>query len=137
MVNYFDKEKKKRILDNSNNIDLNKYAKNFFDVSTLTKYSYNFSWLGRPIIQYPQDIVGIQEIIWKVKTDLIIETGIAHGGSIMLSASILLMLDLIDSVKAGNPYDITKSSREVIAVDIDIRKHNKKAILNSFFLNHL
>lgn len=73
------------------------------------KYSYNFSWLGRPIIKYPGDIVATQEIIWATKPDLIIETGIAHGGSLMLSASILELL--------GNG--------EVLGIDIDIRKHNK------------
>ena len=57
------------------------------------RYTYNYSWLGRPIIQYPQDIVALQEIIWRVKPDLIIETGIAHGGSLVLSASILALLE--------------------------------------------
>jgi len=73
------------------------------------EYSYHFNWLGLPIIQYPQDIIAIQEIIWKVKPDLIIETGIAHGGSLILSASILEL--------------IGKGS--VLGVDIDIRKHNR------------
>jgi len=73
------------------------------------EYSYHFKWLGTPIIQYPQDIIAIQEIIWKVKPDLIIETGIAHGGSLILSASILKL--------------IGKGS--VLGVDIDIRKHNR------------
>ena len=68
--------------------------------STLPKYSYNFSWLGRPIIQYPQDIVAIQEIIWQVKPDLIIETGIAHGGSLIVSSS---MLEL--NAMCGGPED--------------------------------
>ena len=72
------------------------------------KYTYNYSWLGRPIIKYPNDIVLLQEIIWDIKPDLIIETGIAHGGSIIFSAS---MLELI-----GNG--------EVLAIDIDIREHN-------------
>ncbi len=57
------------------------------------KYSYNFSWLGRPIIQYPQDIVAMQELIWQVKPDLVVETGVAHGGSILLYASILQRKD--------------------------------------------
>lgn len=74
------------------------------------KYTYNFTWLGRPIIQFPQDIIGMQEIIWEVKPDVIIETGIAHGGSIIFSAS---MLELI-----GN-------NGLVIGIDIDIRKHNR------------
>jgi cephalosporin hydroxylase len=77
------------------------------------KYSYNFSWLGRPIIKLPADIVALQEIIWDVKPDLIIETGIAHGGSLMLSAS---MLELIGG------------SGQVVGIDIDIRKHNLEAI---------
>src|SRR5215831_8073135 len=65
------------------------------------KYSYNFTWLGRPIIQYPQDIVRIQEVIWQVKPDLIIETGIAHGGSLVLSASMLALIDYAEAISAG------------------------------------
>ena len=68
---------------------LTKIASEFLAESVASDYSYNFEWLSRPIIQYPQDIVATQEIIWKVKPDLIIETGIAHGGSLVLSASIL------------------------------------------------
>src|SRR3990172_1776723 len=77
------------------------------------RYSYNFSWLGRPIIQYPQDIVAIQEILWQVKPDLVVETGIAHGGSLILSASILELI--------GRPGD-------VVGIDIEIRAHNRAAI---------
>jgi len=82
--------------------------------SLLRKYVYNFTWLGRPIIQAPQDIVAIQEIIWSTKPDLIVETGIAHGGSLILSASIL---ELIGNKQA-----------HVIGVDIDIRDHNRREI---------
>lgn len=77
------------------------------------KYTYNYSWLGHPIIKYPNDIVLQQEIIWEVRPDLIIETGIAHGGSIILSASMLELLGE-DGI--------------VVGVDIDIRKHNRKEI---------
>lgn len=77
------------------------------------KYIYNFNWMGRPIIKFPQDIIALQEVIWQVKPDLIIETGIAHGGSIIFSASMLELL--------GN-------DGKVIAVDIDIRKHNRDEI---------
>ncbi len=77
------------------------------------KYSYNFTWLGRPIIKYPTDIVATQEIIWSVKPDLIIETGIAHGGSLILSASMLELLG---------------GDRRVIGIDIDIRAHNRAEI---------
>ncbi len=80
---------------------------------TRHKYAYNFSWMGRPIIQFPQDMIAMQEIIWDVKPDLIIETGIAHGGSLVYYASLLEMLD-------GDGY--------VLGIDIDIRAHNRKAI---------
>lgn len=85
------------------------------------KYSYNFTWMGRPIIQYPQDILAMQEIIWQVKPDLIIETGIAHGGSLLFYAS---MLELLKSGKA-------------IGVDIEIRKYNKIQIKKSPFYNRI
>src|ERR1700674_1592092 len=76
-------------------------------------YSYNFSWLSRPIIQYPQDIVAMQELIWQVKPDLIIETGIAHGGSLVMSASMLALLDMCDAIESGQTLDPRKSSRKV------------------------
>jgi cephalosporin hydroxylase len=82
------------------------------------KYSYHFEWMGRPVIQYPQDILAVQEIIWSVKPDLIIETGIAHGGSLIFSAS---MLEL--NAISGGPQDA-----EVVGIDIDIRAHNRAAI---------
>ncbi len=91
-------------------------------------YTYNFSWLGRPIIQYPQDIVAIQELIWEVKPDLIIETGIAHGGSLVFSASMLALLDLADAVESDAMLNPKGSHRKVIGIDIDIRPHNKKLI---------
>jgi cephalosporin hydroxylase len=107
---------------------LNKIASSFLAESVKTEYSYNFEWLSRPIIQYPQDIVATQEIIWKVKPDLIIETGIAHGGSLVLSASILALLDYSDAHDAGMLLDPKAPSRKVIGVDIDIRKHNLEAL---------
>ncbi len=81
-------------------------------------YTYNFSWLGRPIIQYPQDIIAMQELIWSIQPNLIIETGIAHGGSLVFSAS---MLEL--NAACGGPQ-----GAEVLGVDIDIRAHNREAI---------
>ena len=103
-------------------------AKDFVRKSTLPKYSYNFSFLGRPIIQFPQDIVAVQEIIWKVKPDLIIETGIAHGGSLILSASCLAQIELCEAIEKNELLDPSKPKRKVIGIDIDIRAHNKKAI---------
>jgi len=81
-------------------------------------YTYNFTWLGRPIIQYPQDILAMQELIWQVQPDLIIEMGIAHGGSLVFFAS---MLEL--NAACGGPVDAA-----VLGVDIDIRDHNRNAI---------
>ena len=77
------------------------------------KYAYNFSWMGRPVIQFPQDMMAMQEIVWAVKPDLIIETGIAHGGSILFYASLLELM----------------GHGEVLGIDIDIREHNRQAIL--------
>lgn len=96
--------------------------------SALRHYSYNFEWLGRPIIQYPADIVAVQELIWAVRPEVIVETGIAHGGSLILSASILALIDLCDAIANGEPFHVRTSSRRVIGVDIDIRSHNRLAI---------
>jgi cephalosporin hydroxylase len=90
-----------------------KLSRELFDQACRFRYSYNFSWLGRPIIQFPEDVLAIQEIIWKVKPDLVVETGVAHGGSLVFSASILELL--------GQPAD-------VVGVDIEIRPHNRQAI---------
>jgi cephalosporin hydroxylase len=92
------------------------------------RYTYNFRWLGRPVIQLPQDIVAMQELIWRVRPDLIIETGIAHGGSLILSASMLAMLDICDAIEAKRSIDPATSQRRVLGVDIDIRAHNRAAI---------
>jgi len=91
-------------------------------------YAYNFSWQGRPIIQYPQDMVAVQELIWKIKPDLIIETGIAHGGSLILSASMLALLDMCDAIENCEAIDPKQSKRKVLGIDIDIRAHNRAAI---------
>ena len=88
---------------------LRKLSHEWFDSVFNYEYSYHFRWLGLPIIQFPQDIVGLQEIIWKIKPELIIETGIARGGSLIFSASMLQL--------------IGKGS--VLGIDIDIRKENK------------
>ena len=110
----------------SNN--LKDIARNFMVESVKTDYSYNFKWLSRPIIQYPQDIVATQEIIWKVKPDLIIETGIAHGGSLVFSASMLALLDYCDAQESGILLNPEKPNRKVIGVDVDIRTYNRDAL---------
>ena len=110
------------------NSELEQMARNFMRASTQPKYSYNFNWLSRPIIQYPQDIVAMQELIWQIKPDLIIETGIAHGGSLIMSASMLAMLDYCEAVEDGNTLDPRATRRRVLGIDIDIRAHNREAI---------
>ncbi len=114
----FAQEVAERVRSNCEDADLQSAAQQFVAASTAPKYSYNFSWLGRPIIQYPQDIVAMQELIWRVQPDLIIETGIAHGGSLIFSAS---MLEL--NAACGGPTNAV-----VVGVDIDIRPHNRAAI---------
>ena len=111
-IQEFIEERKRRIQRNGANTALKKAAGDFNIESNKAQYSYNFSWLGRPIIQYPQDMIAMQEIIWEVKPDLIIETGIAHGGSLIFYASLLEMI----------------GKGEVLGIDIDIRKHNRKEI---------
>lgn len=127
-MNEFDKEVADRVDANRKNITLTDAAKTFFNESFASKYSYNFSWQGRPIIQYPQDIVALQELIWNVKPDLIIETGIAHGGSLILSASMLALLDMYDALASENVTDIRITRRKVLGIDIDIRAHNRQAV---------
>ena len=92
------------------------------------KYSYHFEWLSRPIIQYPQDIVAMQELIWQIKPDLIIETGIAHGGSLVFYASMLALLDMCEALETGAVFDPKAYKRKVLGIDIEIRPHNRAAI---------
>lgn len=99
-------------------VDLAVSSREWMNRSNARKYSYHFEWLGRPIIQYPQDMVAMQQIIWAVQPELIIETGIAHGGSLILSAS---MLEL--NAACAGPSNAT-----VLGIDIDIRAHNRAAI---------
>ncbi len=108
----FEKRNKRFTKRMSEDKNLKKLSRTWFDNAFKYEYSFHFTWLGRPIIQFPQDIIAMQELIWKIKPELIIETGIAHGGSIIFSASIL---ELIGKGK-------------VLGIDIDIRKHNRVEI---------
>src|SRR6266478_2632477 len=119
-VSDFNREVADRIAGYEANDELRSAAAAFMRASTQPKYSYNFSWQGRPIIQYPQDMVAMQ--------DLIVETGIAHGGSLIFSASMLALLDMGDAVVSGQRLDPRVSARKVLGVDIDIRTHNRAAI---------
>ncbi|MDW3094163.1 MAG: cephalosporin hydroxylase family protein [Gammaproteobacteria bacterium] len=124
----FNNEVKERINSYKDNNELVTAAENFNICSISSMYSYNFEWFGRPIIQYPQDVVAMQELIWRIKPDLIIETGIAHGGSIIFNASMLALLDYCDAVENKTVIDPLKPNRKILGVDIDIRAHNKDAI---------
>lgn len=111
-IKAFIEETKERISKNKLNKALQEAARYFNRESNRAQYSYNFLWMGRPIIQYPQDMIAMQELIWKIQPDLIIETGIAHGGSLIYYASLLELI----------------GKGEVLGIDIDIRAHNRKEI---------
>lgn len=111
-IKEFAEECKARTASYETNEELQAAAKLFNTASNKSQYSYNFRWMGRPIIQYPQDMIAMQEIIWEIKPDLIIETGIAHGGSLIYYASLLELI----------------GHGEVLGIDIDIRAHNKAEI---------
>ncbi|HDH07974.1 MAG TPA: cephalosporin hydroxylase [Gammaproteobacteria bacterium] len=127
-MNNFNQEVQARVEANGLDERLIHDAHEYLLSSIKSKYSYNFSWLSRPIIQYPQDIVAIQELIWRIKPDLIIETGIAHGGSLIFSASMLAMLDYCEAVEKKRVLDPEATHRRVLGIDIDIRPHNRAAI---------
>jgi cephalosporin hydroxylase len=111
-IRAFKEERAARIDENGVNNALKKAANDFNVESNKAQYSYNFSWMGRPVIQYPQDMIAMQELVWEIKPDLIIETGIAHGGSLVYYASLLELI----------------GDGEVLGIDIDIRKHNRAEI---------
>lgn len=124
----FARERLDRVRSYANHEKLNSLAHDWIFHSMQAKYLYNFDWLGRPIIQYPEDMVAVQELVWMVRPTLIIETGIAHGGSLVLSASMLALLDYCDAAESGSSLTPLQSRRRVVGVDIDIRDHNRRAI---------
>jgi len=110
----FREERRQAVAMLASDIELRQKSIDWMIRADKHKYSYNFSWLGRPIIKLPADVLVLQEVMWKTKPDLVIETGIAHGGSLIFSAA---MLELIGS------------TGHVLGIDIDIRSHNLKEIL--------
>lgn len=124
----FQKEVQQNIDSLSRDQDLQALSRIWVRESAPHRWSYNFSWLGRPAIQFPNDAWAMQELIWTLRPDAILETGIAHGGSLVFSASMLALLDLADAIEAGQTIDPRTSKRKVIGVDIDIRAHNRAAI---------
>lgn len=109
----FEAQKGEMIRQAGNDAALKRLSAQWLNATAPYKYSYNFTWMGRPIIQLPQDILAMQEITWQVKPQLIIETGIAHGGSLIFHASIL---------------ELIGGEGRVLGIDVDIREHNRAAI---------
>jgi cephalosporin hydroxylase len=129
-VRKFEQEKLQRIDAFGRDEPFQALSRDWLEASMRRQYVYNFSWMGRPIIQYPQDMLAVHELIWAVKPDLIIETGIAHGGSLVLSASMLALLDICDAIEQDATINPRESRRKVVGIDIDIRQHNRDAIEN-------
>ncbi|RNC68876.1 MAG: cephalosporin hydroxylase [Desulfuromonadales bacterium] len=127
-VEQFNLEVKENIEKMGNDNPLYDLTLNWIRSISTYKYPYNFTCMGRPIIQLPQDMIAMQELIWQIKPDLIIETGIAHGGSLVFSASMLALLDMCDTIKSGETINPKESNRKVLGIDIDIRPHNRAAI---------
>lgn len=121
-------ERNKRILNYEKAKSWKKNSKKWIVKAFRKKFMYNFHWMGRPIIQIPNDIIILQELIYEINPDLIIETGIAHGGSLIFSASCLALLDLQEALKGNKKYNPNQTKRLVVGIDIDIRSHNLKAI---------
>jgi cephalosporin hydroxylase len=109
----FEREKHENIKRMGEKTALCELALKFMRETCVYQYTYNFCWMGLPIIQFPQDLLALQEIIWDIKPDLIIEMGIARGGSLAFYASMLELLG---------------GEGQVLGVDIDIRPHNRSAI---------
>ena len=124
----FQQEIKRNIESLEGDADLQALSRVWVREVSPHKWAYNFSWMGRPAIQFPNDAWAMQELIWHIRPDLIIETGIAHGGSLVLSASMLALLDMCDAIESGSSMNPGESHRKVLGVDIDIRQHNRQAI---------
>ena len=128
VVDKFHNKKIENIRGLSNDSHLRELSHEWVQKAAIHNWAYNFSWFGRPAIQFPNDTWAMQELIWKIKPDLIIETGIAHGGSLIFSASMLAMLDYAEAVENKTVLEPSASKRRVLGIDIDIREHNKSAI---------
>ena len=112
-MNSFEQRNRALIEQMASDTSVRELTRRWFEASSRYEYSYHFTWLGRPIIQFPQDIMAMQEIIWRVKPDLIIETGIAHGGSLIFWASIL---------------ELIGGDGQALGIDVEVREHNRREI---------
>ena len=124
----FTKQCNSEVHDMSTDPELHDLTQRWFTKANTFNYSYHFAAMGRPVIQYPQDLIALQEIIHQVRPDVVIETGIARGGSLIHSASQLALLDVVDAIASGSTINPRISQRRVVGIDIDIREHNRAAI---------
>ena len=113
MTDTFEFEKQENIRKLGESDDLHALSMKWVADVSRHKYSYHLTWLGRPVIQFPQDLVAMQEIIWRVRPSLIIETGVARGGSLIFYASLL---------------ELIGGDGRVVGIDIEIREHNRLEI---------
>ena len=109
----FEERNAEKIREMGRDSELRELSRQWFERSSRFEYSYHFRWLGLPILQFPQDVVALQEIVWKVKPRLVVETGVARGGSLVFYASLLEMIG---------------GEGTVVGIDVDIRPHNRAAI---------
>lgn len=109
----FDEHNRRIVKEMAADSELGAITQNWFEASYRHEYSYHFKWMGLPIIQYPQDIVAVQELIWDLKPDAVVETGIARGGSLVFYASL---------------FEMMGTSGKVVGIDIDIREPNRRAL---------
>lgn len=120
--------KKLRTSKYPENLEWNSISNQWLENALLQKYMYNFTWMDVPIIQLPTDIVLLQELIWKIKPDLIIETGVAHGGSLIFGASILSLIDLEESIIKNQIFNPNEPKRKIVGIEIEMRQHNLQNI---------
>ncbi len=128
-TNQYDKESLENIKRMARDKYLRELSQNWINTSSIYRYVYNWKWLGKPIIQQPNDVIATQEIIFSLQPDIIIETGVARGGSIIFNASQLALLD----IEKYSKFDVFDTKRKVIGIDIDIRPHTKEAIKGDKF----
>lgn len=128
LIEQFRDEVRKNIEGLAADADLQALSRVWIREIARHNWAYNFTWLGRPAIQFPNDTWALQELVWATRPDVVVETGIAHGGSLIASASLLAMLDYCDAVEVGEVLDPRQPKRRVVGVDIDIRAHNRAAI---------
>ncbi len=136
-IGAFAKERQDQISTYPGDREFKDASARWLDLAFRRRYMYHFDWLGRPIIQLPGDMVAFQELVWAVKPDLIIETGIAHGGSLVLSASLLALIDMAEAIESGSSLDPSRTRRRVLGIDIDIRSHNRNAIEDHPFSQYI